>query len=80
MGVSGHKPGGGETSVLRALHDASHAGDVAHVATPEFRVTSTEGQLSLRSSSNKGSEKFHFMLVAIAVDYHPAPDEYKASR
>jgi hypothetical protein len=62
------------------MHLMLHAGDIAHVATPEFRVTSTEGQLSLRYSSNKGCEKFLFMLVAIAVDYHPAPDEYKASR
>jgi hypothetical protein len=60
--------------------DASHPGDVANVATPEFHVTSTEGQRSLHSLSNKGSTKFHFMLVAIAVDYHLAPDEYKAAR
>jgi hypothetical protein len=52
----------------------------ANVATPDFNVTSTEGQLRLQSSSNKGSTKLHFMLVAIAVDYHLAPDEYKASR
>lgn len=60
--------------------DASHPGDVAKVATPEFHVASTEGQLSLQSSSKKGSTKLHFMLVAIAVGYHLAPDEYKASR